>query len=307
MTNSQELKIDDEFRSLCKKPTDKELELLEESIKKNGVLDSLKVWDEGSVVIDGHNRYEIATRLGIPFSIKVVSLPDRDSVSDWILSNQLGRRNLTAPEKTEMLGRLLNLRKKSARRLGGGNTASEIAREYGTSASTVERAGKIDRQLSDIGKDAREAYVSGEMSAGDVDSMAAMDDGDRKKVRAESKKSGVSAAVKKVAREKVEKASAIPVMRQKDDRGVVVPGEFDEIFRDRAKFHEAIAGLKASAAIVSELMDRPSGEYIPSGLHDSLVEVIEAVSRARPSTVTSQDGVDSWSPVGDCEESQDQE
>jgi hypothetical protein len=48
-------------------------------------------------IIDGHNRYEICTRLNIPFNTHSIKLPegdDEDAVCIWIIDNQKGRRNV---------------------------------------------------------------------------------------------------------------------------------------------------------------------------------------------------------------------
>lgn len=46
------------------------------------------------VLIDGHNRYEICTRLGLPFEVVVQEFDSRSDVIEWIIKNQFGRRNL---------------------------------------------------------------------------------------------------------------------------------------------------------------------------------------------------------------------
>jgi len=60
-----EIKIDPEFRDLIPSPTAEELANLEESLKADGCRDALMCWDD--TLIDGHKRYEICTRLEIPF------------------------------------------------------------------------------------------------------------------------------------------------------------------------------------------------------------------------------------------------
>ena len=73
-----ELKIDPEFERLIPDPDAEEQRWLEESIKKEGCTDPLITWN--GTVIDGHNRFKICTRLGIPFSYcEKNDLPDRDA------------------------------------------------------------------------------------------------------------------------------------------------------------------------------------------------------------------------------------
>jgi hypothetical protein len=93
--------IDDEFRSLIPKLSDKEYHQLEENILTDGCRDPLVVWpvdgneDKEYVLIDGHNRYEICDRHGIAFETIQYEFADRDSVKLWIIQNQFGRRNIS--------------------------------------------------------------------------------------------------------------------------------------------------------------------------------------------------------------------
>lgn len=57
-------KIDPEFQSLIPPLTAEERAGLEESIAREGVRDPLVVWIEQDILLDGHNRHEIASRLG---------------------------------------------------------------------------------------------------------------------------------------------------------------------------------------------------------------------------------------------------
>lgn len=47
------------------------------------------------ILIDGHNRYEICTRLELPFETVFKDFAGRDDAIEWIINNQFGRRNLS--------------------------------------------------------------------------------------------------------------------------------------------------------------------------------------------------------------------
>lgn len=91
-----------------------ELNLLEESILSEGVRDALVVWpkDGELILVDGHNRYRIAKQHNIPFEIKEKHFNDLDEVLEWVDFNQLGRRNLIDEQRSYVLGRLYERRKK---------------------------------------------------------------------------------------------------------------------------------------------------------------------------------------------------
>jgi phage N-6-adenine-methyltransferase len=105
------------------------------------------------ILIDGHNRYEICTRLGLPFEVVVQEFSDREAVMDWMDANQLGRRNLTRDQFTLLIGRRYNRVKKAAH--SGANqhtevtdkmsttTAETLATDYGVTERTVRRAGQF--------------------------------------------------------------------------------------------------------------------------------------------------------------------
>jgi ParB-like chromosome segregation protein Spo0J len=89
------MKIDKEFSKMKRPLDDCELAGLEESIKKHGCLNPLVIWQEKDILLDGHARHEICTRLGIPYSVWFKSLPSRPHAKKWILEEQLNRRNLS--------------------------------------------------------------------------------------------------------------------------------------------------------------------------------------------------------------------
>ena len=56
---------------------------------------SLVVWVEEpgrqrTLLLDGHDRFEICTRHHLPFTTVAITLPDSVAAADWIDANQLG-------------------------------------------------------------------------------------------------------------------------------------------------------------------------------------------------------------------------
>jgi N6-adenosine-specific RNA methylase IME4 len=52
------------------------------------------------ILIDGHNRLEICTRLKLPYDVVEVAFEDRDAAALWIEENQVGRRNLSDDQRS---------------------------------------------------------------------------------------------------------------------------------------------------------------------------------------------------------------
>lgn len=86
------LTIDNEFKNLIPPLTPDERKGLEESILSEGCRDALIAWN--GVLVDGHNRYEICEKYGLPYAITETDFASRDAVIEWIIKNQFSRRNL---------------------------------------------------------------------------------------------------------------------------------------------------------------------------------------------------------------------
>jgi N6-adenosine-specific RNA methylase IME4/transposase-like protein len=155
----EDIIVDAEFAALIPPLSAEERQQLEDNIAEHGgARDPLVVWaSKGTLtLLDGHNRYEICTRLGLPFDIHEMSFKSREDATHWIVKNQLGRRNLTADSFTYLLGLDYKLEKKAHGKRGpektdqneqSFGTAERIAREVGVSPATVRRAEKFYEEV----------------------------------------------------------------------------------------------------------------------------------------------------------------
>ena len=80
-----------------------ELEMLQGSIDKDGVLNPLVVWKGRNVLVDGYYRYMYCHEKGIPFDIVEKEFVDETEAVLWVVRQQLARRNLTPFQKCEMV------------------------------------------------------------------------------------------------------------------------------------------------------------------------------------------------------------
>lgn len=90
--------IDKEFKTLIPPLSAEEFDQLEANCLENGIQDSLKTWN--GVLVDGHNRYEIAEKHGLEFKTEGMEFSGRTDAKLWIIKNQLGRRNLSAYDRS---------------------------------------------------------------------------------------------------------------------------------------------------------------------------------------------------------------
>lgn len=89
-----------EFKSFIPPLTDAERETLERAIVTAGrATDPLTaaVLDDAteSTLLDGHNRYEICERHGLPYTVVNLGRMTRDAAKAWVFDHQVARRNLT--------------------------------------------------------------------------------------------------------------------------------------------------------------------------------------------------------------------
>ena len=149
------LEILPELRDLIDLPSETEQKELEKSILREGIRDKIVVWLEKNAIIDGHNRYRIAKAHNVEFDIQPLSFSNIEDVKDWMISNQLARRNLTKDRFEYFIGLLYNARKqdptkKRTKKDEGKTTSQEIADQHGISERTVRRAGDVATGLDRV-------------------------------------------------------------------------------------------------------------------------------------------------------------
>lgn len=148
---SPDLSINPRFRDLIPALTTEEYEQLEANCLADGILDPIKVWSSGSIILDGHNRYKIAKEHGLDFKVHSLAFSSNEEAMNWIDENQLGRRNLDPDMMALLRGRIYNRTKQAhgdasrtapIRHFGGlGETAPALASKMGVSPRTLERDG----------------------------------------------------------------------------------------------------------------------------------------------------------------------
>ena len=154
----ENIQIDPEFKALIPPLAPQERDQLEENLKADGCRDPIVTWQ--GWLLDGHNRFEICTRLGIEYRVTSLDLADKAAALDWMDANQLGRRNLTPEQMSLLRGRIYNRSKKPAGGTGANQykeqsgqnvqaapTHETLGDRFGVSGKTVQRDGKF---VSDI-------------------------------------------------------------------------------------------------------------------------------------------------------------
>ena len=89
--------------------TSEEFKQLERNILEEGIRDPLVTWN--GILVDGHNRYRIAQEYDIDFVTVEKEFADMNAVKEWMVNNQLGRRNLPEFVRGELLSYVREMRK----------------------------------------------------------------------------------------------------------------------------------------------------------------------------------------------------
>ena len=138
---TQNLTIDNDFRDLIPPLRLDERAELEASIQQDGCRDPLTVWS--GTVIDGHNRYEICTRLSVPFEVVEKEFDSKVDALIWIRRNQLARRNLTDDQRAINAERLRQLESQKVKSAAA--TARNLQRSRSDNVSDHEPDNKPKR------------------------------------------------------------------------------------------------------------------------------------------------------------------
>ncbi|MGE8281721.1 MAG: plasmid replication/partition related protein [Stenotrophomonas sp.] len=86
--------VNEELKAYIDPLTQDEHDALERSLLAEGCRDALVLW--GDVLIDGHNRYGICSKHGIPFNtVQNTRFKSMDDVHLWMIEQHLGRRSVS--------------------------------------------------------------------------------------------------------------------------------------------------------------------------------------------------------------------
>lgn len=86
--------VNEELRAYIDPLTPDEHAALERSLLAEGCRDALVLW--GEILVDGHNRYGICQKHGLPFNtVQNTQFQSMDDVHLWMIDNHLGRRSVS--------------------------------------------------------------------------------------------------------------------------------------------------------------------------------------------------------------------
>jgi ParB family chromosome partitioning protein len=160
------IQVNNSFRALIPPLSSEERAQLEANLLADGCREPLALW--GDVLLDGHNRYEICTRLGINYrAVQVDGIQTESDATLWIVRNQLGRRNISDYVRAELalIAKPLIEAKARANQVASGGdvrsravpenspepieTRETLADMAGVSSNTIRKVERIAQQGDD--------------------------------------------------------------------------------------------------------------------------------------------------------------
>jgi hypothetical protein len=164
-----ELKIKEEFKKLIPPLTPDEYKQLETNCIEEGIRDAIVTWQ--GFIIDGHNRYKIAQDWQLSYKSISKNFESEFDVVEWMLVNQLGRRNITPEQKSYLIGKKYENEKQRQGRpennedkMSPLRTADKLAQEFDISDKQVKRNEQFAKGVDKMNDDLKNVVLQGKSS-----------------------------------------------------------------------------------------------------------------------------------------------
>jgi len=164
-----ELKIKEEFKKLIPPLTPDEYKQLETNCIEEGIRDAIITWN--GYIIDGHNRYKIAQDWQLGFKTISKNFESEYDVVEWMLVNQLGRRNITPEQKDYLIGKKYENEKQRQGRpennedkMSPLRTSEKLAQEFDISDKQVKRNEQFAKGVDKMNDDLKNVVLQGKSS-----------------------------------------------------------------------------------------------------------------------------------------------
>ena len=141
------MKIKEEFKNLIPALSVEEFKQLEQNCLAEGIRDAIITWH--GYIIDGHNRYEIATRNELQYESIEKSFDSEDDVKEWMIHNQFGRRNLSNYQRGVLVLELESVFSARAKEKQGQRTDIIQISEESKPIVAIKELGKIAKLSHD--------------------------------------------------------------------------------------------------------------------------------------------------------------
>lgn len=168
-----DFKISDKIKDLLRPLNDSEYSYLRESLEEEGCREPLIIWKEKNILLDGHHRLSLCRELDIEYEIEYKRFSNKNEAFNWVIKNQLAKRNLNDRRYQYLVGKRYLEEKKehsgtganqytvdkvqSGQNVHSAKTAEKIAEKEGVDEKTVRRnagfAKSVDKITKNVGRD----------------------------------------------------------------------------------------------------------------------------------------------------------
>ena len=167
------IEIKQEFKDLIPPLTKEEFKQLENNCMSEGIREKILTWN--GFIIDGHNRFEIATRWDLDYETESKHFDNEEAVKEWMILNQFGRRNLSNYQRSVLALELEDVFSKKAKENQGKRndikqisaeskpieTRKELSKVASVSHDTIAKVKKIQEKAPE---EVKEKLRTGEVS-----------------------------------------------------------------------------------------------------------------------------------------------
>ena len=182
------MEIKEEFKNLIPALSVEEYAQLEANILEEGIREPIITWN--GFIIDGHNRFSIAQRFDLEYKTTSKYFSSEESVKEWMILNQFGRRNLSNYQRSVLALELEEVFSKKAKEkerirkttsqksdesLEKVSTKKELSKVASVSHDTISKVKKIQEKAPE--------EVKAKLATGEVSINAAY-----KEIKKEEKK-----------------------------------------------------------------------------------------------------------------------
>jgi len=169
------MEVKEEFKNLIPALSVEEYAQLEANILEEGIREPIITWN--GYIIDGHNRFSIAQRFDLEYKTTSKYFSSEESVKEWMILNQFGRRNLSNYQRSVLALELEEVFSKKAKDnlIKGGkisqegcqisdkaiDTKKELSKVASVSHDTISKVKKIQEKAP---QEVKAKLATGEVS-----------------------------------------------------------------------------------------------------------------------------------------------
>lgn len=187
------IQVKEEFKNLIPALSAEEYAQLEANILEEGIREPIITWN--GFIIDGHNRYSIAQRFDVEYRTTSKHFASEESVKEWMILNQFGRRNLSNYQRSVLALELEEVFSKKAKermiqakpvpKSEQGKTIEKLSNVANVGKDTISKVKKIQEKAPE--------EVKAKLATGEVSINAAY-----KEIKKEEKKEEKEKKIKQI-------------------------------------------------------------------------------------------------------------